>query len=521
MVGQKRIAPVVFLALGTGTTYYGLSIAYPLEILFPRGLASLLLSTALIGSVMLRPLVVEGVASVLVKSLGPQYIAVLRRFHRGSLAFCLGIPLGLAVYAAGESAITPWGVEALSVRSLTLQITEDPRLIKENRLLVRGRIQALEAQVQGNRIRLLGDRGVVTAFVAADRSSGLLDSGRGTRILLEGKTIRPSAPATGLSSFGSPFVFNAEKSRILGLPGPLDRLRTLLRNRLLDTLHDQSWGGLSAALLIGYRDYLDDDIEQAYRKAGCAHVLALSGMHLAVITALLALALKRPLGLKAAAVVGGLMVFLYVWFVGAQPSLVRSVLMYLLGAVALVAGLPRPTASILALAFLGQIGTDPSSAVSLSFILSYLALGGILFFSDGLSYFLRPYLGPALGSSLGVSLGAFLATMAVVGFSFGFLYPIGLVVSLVVVPLAILILLGTLLWLPSHFIVGPLASPLGGLLSLVYGVNRTVITLSSRFPPVPIPQPIILIPLTLAISLVLVYGQYGSRTKRNRLEPFA
>jgi competence protein ComEC len=272
--------------------------------------------------------------------------------------------------------------------------------------------------------------------------------------------------------------------------------------------------------LIGYRDYLDDDIEQGYRKAGCAHVLALSGMHLAVITALLALALKGPLGLKAAAVVGGLVVFLYVLFVGPQPSLVRSVLMYLLGATALVVGLPRPTASILALAFLGQIGADPTVATSLSFILSYLALGGILFFSEGLAYFLRPFLGPALAPSLAASLGAFLATMAVVGSLFGVLYPIGLGASLVVVPLAILMMLGTLLWFPLHFALPPVAFPLTGLLNLIYGANGTVITLASRASFLPISQPIVLIPLTLAISLVLVYVRYGPRTKRNRLEPF-
>jgi competence protein ComEC len=194
--------------------------------------------------------------------------------------------------------------------------------------------------------------------------------------------------------------------------------------------------------------------------------------------------------------------------------------MYLLGATAIVVGFPRPTASILALAFLGQMGADPPSALSLSFILSYLALGGILFFSEGFTDFLRPFFGPALGPSVSVSLGAFLATMAVVGSSFGILYPIGLGASLVVVPLAIFMMLGTLLWLPFHFVLPPLSLPLTGLLNLVYGVNGTVITLAARFPGVPIPLPMLLIPLTLAISLILVYGRYGSRTKRNRLEPF-
>jgi len=516
MVGPKRIAPIVFLALGAGGTYYGLSFAYPPGLPLPRALASFLLGAALIGSVVLRPLGKAPFPSLL----GKTPVAALRRFHRGWQALCLGVPLGLVVYATGVTALSSWGVDPLSVRSLTLKITEDPRSIKGNRLLVRGRIQALDAQVQGNRIRILGDRGTVTAFVGPDRSSGILGTGRGATVFLEGKTIPPSTSTKGLFSFGNSWVFNATGSQILGSPPPLDRLRTLVRNRLLDTLRGQSWGGLSAALLVGYRDYLDDDIEQGYRKAGCAPVLALSGMHLAVITALLALALKRPLGLKAAAVAGGVVVFLYAWFVGPQPSLVRSVLMYLLGATAIVVGFPRPTASILALAFLGQMGADPPSALSLSFILSYLALGGILFFSEGFTDFLRPFFGPALGPSVSVSLGAFLATMAVVGSSFGILYPIGLGASLVVVPLAIFMMLGTLLWLPFHFVLPPLSLPLTGLLNLVYGVNGTVITLAARFPGVPIPLPMVLIPLTLAISLILVYGRYGSQTKRNRLEPF-
>lgn len=84
------------------------------------------------------------------------------------------------------------------------------------------------------------------------------------------------------------------------------------------------------ALLTGCDDFLDENIRAEYTTAGLAHVLALSGTHLAVIAMILGLLLiplrmvehRRAAGAVLLACMWG-----YVALTGASPSVVRACLM--------------------------------------------------------------------------------------------------------------------------------------------------------------------------------------------------
>src|SRR5439155_20596363 len=87
--------------------------------------------------------------------------------------------------------------------------------------------------------------------------------------------------------------------------------------------------GLAEALLIGYRQDLDKDLVQSYTNTGVVHIIAISGMHLALIYGML-LFITRPLKkIKPARV---LVIIITLWFfslmAGAQASVVRSALMF-------------------------------------------------------------------------------------------------------------------------------------------------------------------------------------------------
>jgi competence protein ComEC len=195
------------------------------------------------------------------------------------------------------------------------------------------------------------------------------------------------------------------------------------------------WGGLALALLLGIRDNLQNDIAVNYRKAGVSYILALSGMHLAIISALIAFLLKKPLGLKGAAIAGSVIVVLYVYIVGAQPSLERAAIMYILGSLALIKALPKSPGLILSLSFIIQTVNSPVSALSISFILSYSALAGILLLNGIFTSILRGIIPDKISSPLSASLGAFLATASITLGCFGELRPIGILAGLVMVPL--------------------------------------------------------------------------------------
>ena len=108
------------------------------------------------------------------------------------------------------------------------------------------------------------------------------------------------------------------------------------RNGLLEILKKYIPGkreaGVAEALLIGYRDDLDRDLVQSYANTGVIHVIAISGMHLAMIYGLLVVLLK-PLQQNAKTKwIRGLIILSVLWLFtllsGAGPSILRSAVMF-------------------------------------------------------------------------------------------------------------------------------------------------------------------------------------------------
>ena len=261
-------------------------------------------------------------------------------------------------------------------------------------------------------------------------------------------------------------------------------------------------------------------LASGFREAGCSHVLALSGMHLALLSAVIAFFLKKPLGLKAASLLGGLFIVFYVWIAGPQPSLVRSLIMYLLSALGLWFSLRGGTGIFLALAFIIQICSEPASGMSLSFILSYLALGGILWLGEDIHEILRGKLPEFFAGTLSASLGAFIASAPVTALYFGTLRPVGIAAGLVVVPLASLFMIVSLGALVLHglapglfFLSDLVLTPLYRSLEFLVGLSAQVPGISSLSP---------LTALSLSLGLWLFFALFSRKyvAQRNSFAGF-
>ena len=61
------------------------------------------------------------------------------------------------------------------------------------------------------------------------------------------------------------------------------RSRDLLLDILNQYIDDKTERGVAGALLFGYKDELDSDVVDAYARTGTLHVLAVSGMHVAIL----------------------------------------------------------------------------------------------------------------------------------------------------------------------------------------------------------------------------------------------
>jgi competence protein ComEC len=196
--------------------------------------------------------------------------------------------------------------------------------------------------------------------------------------------------------------------------------------------------------------------------------------------------------------------------------------MYLLGTLAVLGAFPRRPVVLLALAFVIQICLKPASGDSLSFMLSYLALAGILALGDPLHDLFRGLLPEVLSLPLAASIGAFIATAGINAASFDILRPVGILAGLVITPLTGVFMIAAMMYLAAAFLPFPLIAPLlGRALSLLYEVLSRIAGWAGQVPGLEVSNPRMVLAASIAVSAALVLFWKRRSEKGRRLVPFA
>ncbi|MGC9529141.1 MAG: ComEC/Rec2 family competence protein [Candidatus Bipolaricaulaceae bacterium] len=245
-------------------------------------------------------------------------------------------------------------------------------------------------------------------------------------------------------------LFWAEEAELVeeGRASPLRwavGVRAALLTRLTDVL-PPAGGRLVGALLLGARRLLPDELEAAFRAAGAAHLLALSGLHLGILVAggwwLLGL-VRIPTTWRYLLLLPA--VGAYVLVGGLRVSLIRAAAMFavlgwfwVLWERGLVLRRWRDPLQGLALAAVMVLVVWPWSALDAGFQLSFAATGAIiLFLPRWLNCPLRRRLpGPVLRAADLVAVGACaqVGAVPIVGSVFGYLALYGLVANPILIP---------------------------------------------------------------------------------------
>ena len=509
MTENVKISPVLGAACGAAAAYYCLFPLYRSEIITINALLALLFIPAAVLC-FFRVLV----SWPLMGDIKPQTLRVLRLTPIILTAFTAGLPLGIGAGAQAAQKIS-FGIPENDVQGISGVLLDDPRLVSGGRAMTTLSIR----MVTGAGNARVGTRGEITVFFPEESAERLREFGRGTEVFAEGTLRKGGGNADGA------YLFAAESLHITKQAPPLEHFRTGLRAGLTRRFTqppagNPSWGGLALALLLGIRDNLDAGIAVQYRDAGCSHILALSGMHLAVLVALISFLLRRILGLRLSAVCGAVLILAYCYIVGPLPSLNRAALMYLVGVLAVLGMLKREALSLLCIAFLIQLVITPKAGLSLSFILSYLALAGILIIGESLNSIFRGKAPAALLLSLSASLGAFIATAGVTAWFFGVLRPVGILASLVLTPLTTVFMIGSMVWLGVNCALPPLSPLLSYPLSLLYRLMERTAFFAARTPGIK-GQPWLVITLSLLSMAAILWFENRHRLTANRMEPFA
>ncbi len=184
-------------------------------------------------------------------------------------------------------------------------------------------------------------------------------------------------------------------------PSGLIGVLRLVRNRAIGALQGpDDEHALLQALACGYRGpFKSTDVYAGYQSCGVAHMVAVSGAHLVIVTGLFAAGFKlvrMPRKLSVAALISIMLAYLVLS--GLPVSAIRATVMSSIGILALF-GRRRPSSlNALGIGVFAILCSDPLTAASASFALSALSTFGIVMFAPLFDHWTRALWGPA-GSS--------------------------------------------------------------------------------------------------------------------------
>lgn len=157
----------------------------------------------------------------------------------------------------------------------------------------------------------------------------------------------------------------------------LGTLRAKCRARLVDRLEPRT-APLASALILGQREDIDPEINDAFARTGTTHLLAISGLQIQVLAYSLGLVL-RLMGFPRRLAYGNVAMATlgYAILVGFAPSVVRSAVMTLTFCVAGIVSRPTRSANTLALAGVFTLAWSPFFLFDVGCQLSFLAIGAL------------------------------------------------------------------------------------------------------------------------------------------------
>lgn len=384
-----------------------------------------------------------------------------RRMGARLLFFAAGLLVGTVILVQRGQSSSFVGLPLVSIVSYEIELTDDSRRTRTGEVIHSGRL-----------VRVYSRDGT------SARAGGPILVTGGSRFFTWGDRLR---------AVGTP-VWRADAWTARCIDGKLEPSGTAgfyfhLRNRLRSWVERRLAAlrpadrALFMALFLGARDDLSGPDVYFFRRAGCIHLLALSGFHLGILSFLIVGALSPLLGRRRGVAAAAVLLAGYLFIAGPKVSLVRAVLMFGLMGGCRLAGIRARGVDLLGTVFLFSAIVWPASLQTLSFELSYLALAGIMLLSPPLDGMAASHLPKFLRAPMAASIGAQIATSPVLASRFAVLYPVGLLSSLLLTPLVT-----AYLWAGLALVVIPLPPTAGRLVGLLLELlHRTIVFWAELF----------------------------------------
>lgn len=231
--------------------------------------------------------------------------------------------------------------------------------------------------------------------------------------------------------------------------------REMFHRAVMRDVKDVNAQTVGEALVIGTKTDIDPEVQQAYANTGTLHVLAVSGLHVGILFAVLEFILspipwfkKSNKGKVTKYIIVLILIWWYACLSGSSASVNRSAVMFSCLATGKLFDRQNNTFNILFVSMFILIIDDPACITQVGFQLSYLAVGGIVFFQPYLQKLWRPkqFVIKHIWTLSTVSVAAQLATSPISLFYFHQFPNYFLLSNLVAIPVSFIVLVLGLLF---------------------------------------------------------------------------
>jgi ComEC/Rec2-related protein len=243
------------------------------------------------------------------------------------------------------------------------------------------------------------------------------------------------------------------------------KANTYLSDRMVDLLGNEA-GGFCAAIVLGNRSYVSAGVRLDFARTGISHLLALSGLHLSIIAQTLDFILRGFVKKRTRNIVLIVSVFAFAVFTGLSVSVLRAAIMLAFIFVADTVGEESDSLTALFAAVCLILLFNGNAVYDVAFHLSVFATLGIILVRPAAEELFAKWQKPKkkkllralhgvckyFYGILTMTVAATFFTLPVIYFAFGKISVVGVFSNFIFLPLASLLLIACVLFVPLSFV---------------------------------------------------------------------
>ncbi|MBE5891440.1 MAG: DNA internalization-related competence protein ComEC/Rec2 [Lachnospiraceae bacterium] len=368
--------------------------------------------------------------------------SVLSIIIGGIIWLCGMIPLVYQIYHEKRSGwllfraiilIPIFGIAVLHARSANQTFIEYQSKVRDyQNILQTGTVKSVESKNNRWEAVLKTEGGLVLLLQYEDDSPVINQLKIGEKITVSGR-VKHFQIARNFGNFDAKSYYQS-----MGIAFGIDHIELIendhcpnqylqllqsIRNRvhqIYEKYLDGESAGLLEAMILGEKTQVDESVKSSYQKAGIAHVLAVSGLHISLVCMIMFRILrKQRKSFMFSEMIAILLGIQYLFLSGASVSTYRALIMLLFSLTAKTAGKYNDLHTTMAITGAMMLWNQPFLLYNAGFIMSFSAIAGIAFWKH------KHFAG----------IGITLMTSPVLLYFYYYFSPYSMILNLIVIPL--------------------------------------------------------------------------------------